>query len=265
MGCVIGAGLVGCFLGAAGGFPSAICGPSGVPASEQVLLPSGERRRWRPALVAQAVNGPLLVACRAGDTPLALVQRPGSSPLLAQNGLGQRLPTAACFMALDREADGLLRATGPRPRLVLADPGPDWTPILNAWRAAGISIEVVADATAARWEKCILNATVGPLCLALDLGMAAVWAEAQWRALVLAATTEGEAIAAAAGIALPPGLGERAAAFFAAAGDHRPSCLRDPRELAWVLDPLLATARQHALAAPALSRIAELVGSRVGP
>ncbi len=264
MGCVIGPGLVGCFLGAAGGFTTAMCGSSGSPISEQIQMPSGERRRWRPALVQEAAEGPLLVACRACDTPLERMWHPGCSPLLAQNGLGQRLPTVACFMALDRDGDGVLHATGPQPRLVLTDPGPAWAPILKAWRGAGIAVEIVADAGPARWEKCILNATVGPLCLALDLGMAAVWADAQWRAVVLAVTAEGEAIAAAAGIALSPGLGERAASFFAAAGNHRPSCLRDPRELTWVLDPLLSAARQHALAAPALGRIAELVGARVG-
>jgi len=253
---VLGPGLLGCFLGAAAGTEALCCGPSGRQRAERVQLPDGRRLRWTPRRCERPGAGPLLVACRAPDTPAALPRH----ALLAQNGLGQDHPTIACFLALDL-LDGELRSTGPRPRLVLDPPPSPWRPVLAAWRAAGITVEI-GDGYAARFEKAVLNASVGPLCLATGLGMRAVWADAQLRALCRAVSREGETIARDAGIALAPGLGERADAFFAAVDDHRPSVLDDPRELDWVLGPLRELARRHGTPCPALEEIARRCAPR---
>jgi hypothetical protein len=246
---LVGPGLVGSYLGAAAGIAVAVPGPSGRIRAGRVRLPAGESR-FAPTLVPlTAVRGPVLVACRAHRTPWA--QLPGEV-LAAQNGLGHTVPVAVCFLAVD-EADGVIAATGPTPRIVLAR-DPRWAGLAAAWRGAGLTVDEVADVRPAQWEKCILNATVGPLCLATGLRMGAVWREPELRRLVLAATQEGIAAAAAAGVVLADGLVERATVFFAGVGDHRPSVLADPGELPWILDPL-----RRSGGCPALDRIAALV------
>lgn len=198
-------------------------------------------------------RGPLLVATRCHQTPW------GSLPkecLMAQNGLGQAQPLAVCFMALDRNEAGQIFATGVQPRVVVGPLPIFWQETLTAWRQAGILVDTVADVRPAQWEKAILNATVGPLCLATRQRMDQVWADAELRALVLAATGEGAALAAAVGQAVAPELSERAAQFFAQVGAHQPSVLRDPGELPWILGHLLAIARHYHLPTPALGAIA---------
>lgn len=224
------------------------------------MVPNGVRS-WQPTPItlagALAQKLPILVATRAHQTPWDALT---GSLLAAQNGLGQTVPVATCFFALDL-VDGTVAATGPKPRLVVARPDARWRHVLAAWADAGITVEICADARPAQWEKAILNATVGPLCLATGLGMGAVWADPGLRRLVLTATDEGLAIAAASGVVVAPGLAARAAEFFAAVGTHQPSVVRDPGELPWVLGHLLRQARRHGLTTPGLARIAELVAA----
>jgi len=302
---VVGTGLVGCYLGAAAGATTAVAGPSGTLAATAVALPVG-LRRWQPELLpfARAVAGvgPILVACRSHQTPWSGLPRRAR---LAQNGLGQPRAPVVCFFALDRRADGVIAAVGVRPRVVMESAGRTWAGVVAAWRAAGIAVDEVADVRPAQWEKAILNATVGPLCLALagaaatsagpgndgdpallfpkksaeksaekcrenrspgsaGAVMAAVWDDARLRALCLSATAEGERIAAAAGIAIAPGLVARAERFFAAVGAHRPSVLQGPGELPWILGQILATGRRHGVAMPALAQIAARVAAVAG-
>ena len=250
---ILGPGLVGSLLGAAGGATHVVTGPSGQVRGHRVRLADG-LRDWTPQRVATPAAGtPTLVATRTPDTPWS---RLGTNCLVAQNGLGQPRPTIACFLAVDQDDDDTVHWTGPRPRIVLEPPHRSWDPVLGAWEDAGIAVERVADAEPARWEKAILNATVGPLCLATGASMATIWSDPALRRLALAATAEGDAIAAAAGVAIAPGLLDRADAFFAQAGGHRPSLLDDPRELPWVLDVLLDAAQAHDVSAVSLLEIA---------
>ena len=256
---IFGPGLVGSFLGAAAQAPVAITRqPATAPATRWVELPSG-RVYWQPQLLSIAPAMPLLVTTRFHHTPW---QNLPTDTLAAQNGLGQPLPVAVCFFALDQGVDGVVRCLG-IPRVVVAGQlTATWGRVFDAWRAAGIEVEVVADSTPAQWEKAILNATVGPLCLATGLSMAEVWADHDLRALVLAATSEGEQIARRQHIRLPPGLTERATEFFTRINGHRPSVLADPGELPHVLGYLRHHAREPI---PALDRIAQLVARRISP
>lgn len=257
---ILGPGLVGSFLGAIAGADTAIAGPSGRVRALRAHAPGG-RYRWAPRLLDEIDPGaPTLVTTRSPDTPWTSL---GTNCLVVQNGLGQPRPTLACFLAVDLRADGSVGWTGPRPRICLERPHASWEPTLAAWADAGIAIEVLDDAEPARWEKAILNATVGPLCLASGLGMAAVWADPELRRLSLEATAEGDAIAAAEGITLPAGLLERSEAFFSQAGGHRPSLLDDPRELHWVVDVLLEAALRHGVATPALAEIWRRCGGAI--
>ncbi len=255
---VIGPGLVGSFLGAAAGATAMVAGSSGRPRALQAALPCG-LRQWQPTPItrreALAQQLPILIATRAHHTSWDSLPE---HALAAQNGLGQPVPVATCFFALD-VVDGVVAATGPQPRLVLARPDPRWLGVLTAWEACGITVEIRSDARPAQWEKAILNATVGPLCLATGLSMGQVWDDPGLRRLVVAATAEGVAIASACGVDVAPGLDARADAFFAAVGTHQPSVVRDPGELPWVLGHLLLEAQRRALATPALARIAMLV------
>lgn len=260
---VLGPGLVGSWLGAAAGSAVAIPGPSGVPRARRVRL-AGRVRDWQPRLSTLAEidpTVPLLIATRVHRTPWAGLPADARA---AQNGLGQPRAVITCFFAVDLDDDGVLHATGPIPRVVVGRGDARWDAVFAAWSDAGIEVEAVDDPRPAQWEKTILNATVGPLCLATGLGMGAVWNDAALRELVLAATCEGDAVAAACGIALPAGLAARAERFFAAVGDHRPSLLKDPGELPWVLGHLLRQAERHHLATPALQRIAAQTARRVG-
>jgi ketopantoate reductase len=92
--------------------------------------------------------------------------------------------------------------------------------------------------------------------------MGEVWADESLRALTVAATREGVAIAAAAGVAIAPGAIDRACEFFGQVGAHRPSVLRDDGELPHVLGHILAAARRHGVSAPALGSIQERVSRR---
>jgi ketopantoate reductase len=201
-----------------------------------------------------------LVATRVHRTPWSTLPL---EVLAAQNGLGQPRPVATCVFAVDLDADGILHATGPRPRVVVGPLSAAWSPVLRAWEAAGIQVDQVADPRGAQWEKAVLNATVGPLCLATDRTMAAVWDDLALRQLTLEATAEGEALGRAAGLPLVAGMVERATAFFSVVGDHHPSVKRDAGELPWVLGALLDAADRQRATIPALRRIAALVAKRL--
>ena len=248
--CVVGPGLVGCYLGAAAN-ASWVVSRESQAVEVQVILPVGVRR-WQPQ-VRTAPVGPALVATRVHQTDWT---RLPAHSLAAQNGLGQPIPVVVCFMAIDRLPNGTITSIGVPPRLVVGPVDVGWRPVLDAWKAAGIAIQEVADPRPAQWEKAILNATVGPLCLATGLTMAQVWADPTWRALVLEATREGAAIAQAQGICIPSGLEDRASAFFARVGDHVPSIVRDPGEVPHILGYLLDWA---VAPAPALECIAQLL------
>lgn len=257
---VFGPGLVGCFLGAAAGAPWVVAGASGRPRARLVRL-DGRVVAWTPHVLAAPTTGsPVLVATRIHRTPWADLP---AEVLAAQNGLGQPRPVATCVFAVDLDADGVLHATGPRPRVVVGPLSGAWSPVLRAWEAAGIQVDQVADPRGAQWEKAVLNATVGPLCLATGRTMAGVWDDPALRQLTLEATAEGEALGRAAALPLEPGMVARATVFFNAVGDHHPSVVRDAGELPWVLGALLDAADRQRMAAPALRQIAAMVAKRV--
>jgi 2-dehydropantoate 2-reductase len=258
---IFGPGLVGCFLGAAAGAPWAVVKPGGRPRAAVVRFADGVRR-WTPQVVASPRPGlPLLVTTRVHQTPWSTLP---AEVLAAQNGLGQPRPVATCVFAVDLDDDGVLHATGPAPRVIVGPLSDAWRPVLAAWEAAGITVERGADPRVAQWEKAVLNATVGPLCLATGRTMAAVWNDPHLRRLTIDATREGETLGRAAGLPIPDGMVARATAFFAAVGDHRPSVVRDPGELPWVLGALLGRADECRMPVPALRHIATLVDTHRG-
>jgi len=262
--CVFGPGLVGSFLGAAAASAFAIPGPSGSVRAHRILL-NGQEIAWQPRLVQlhdeQVARQPVLIASRVHETPWDQLPLDARA---AQNGLGQPRAVVTCFFAIDRRSDGVICATGPAPRVVVGAADGRWAAVFSSWRAHGLQVDICDDPRPAQWEKTVLNATVGPLCLATGLSMGSIWADARWRSLVLAATSEGETISRASGVACPAGMLARAERFFSQVGNHRPSLLDDPGELPWVLGFLLEAAEDLRLPAPALREIVGLVASRHG-
>jgi 2-dehydropantoate 2-reductase len=213
---------------------------------------------WTPQIIETIPHdAPVLITCRVHQTNWHGLP---TDALAAQNGVGQPRAVAVCFFAVDIDG-GILHATGPRPRIVVGKLSSRWQPTLMAWRNAGIIVEEVKDVRSAQWEKVILNATVGPLCLSTGLTMAAVWQDPTLRQLTIDATTEGLRIAHSNGIACHDDLVDRASIFFAQLGDHHPSVVENAGELPWVIQPLLDAAQRQRLATPALDRIAALVAA----
>lgn len=260
---IIGPGLVGSFLGAAAGATHVVVGPSGAVRANRVLL-NGRVQEWKPqrltAFALRDRSGPVLVATRVPDTPWTITP---ASALLAQNGLGQRMPVITCFFGLDVDAHGVLKPSGPPPRIVLARPPKEWDGVLQAWSKAGIAVDICADARPAQWEKTILNATVGPLCLATGMSMAEVWNTPSLNTLTLDAIDEGAAIAASCGVTCEPNMRQRAREFFSLMGSHRPSLLSKANELACTLGYLLDRARVRALSCPSLDCIQRMAAARL--
>jgi len=258
---IVGPGLVGSWLGAAAGAARAVPAPGSRPRARCALLPHGRRVVWEPDLIDEPDDDPQLVCTRVPDTPW---ERLGGDALLCQNGLGQPLPCIAAFFAVDLEADGTVRCHTSDPRVVVGDHGPGWEPVFRAWEAAGIAVERVEDLGGPRWDKLVLNATVGPLCLVTGWSMERVWAEPRLRGLVLDATAEGRDIGRTCGVGCADDLPERAAEFFAGCHGHRPSVLEDAGELPWILGYLRACYRRLGFSAPALEEICARV-ARIDP
>ena len=252
---VFGAGLVGSYLGALGGAQQAMRRHAAV--INERIRAVGHTISWHPESLGHLPeDGPLLVATRCHQTPWKRV-RPGW--LAAQNGIGQTCPVMVCFCAIDRAADGsIFHCSQQQPRLVLAKHQPMWTAAIEHWRAHGILVEEVADVTPYQWEKAILNATLGPLCLATGKSMAKLWSENEMKSLVLEASAEGLHIAKSIGVIIPDGFIQRTISFFDQVGNHRPSIIADCGELSWLFNPLLEAADNHHLPCPALRRIAGL-------
>lgn len=254
---ILGPGLVGSYLGIAAQAGVCIPGPSGRITAHIAKLPRGEAS-WQPRLT-QIAEGPILAGTRCHTTIAARLGRDG---LAAQNGLGQNYPVAVCFFALDIDASGAVYARGKIPRLVCTVPRPRWNPVIAAWRAAGIQVDTVSDIRPAQWEKAILNATLGPLCLATGRSLAEIWADPHWRQVTLAATREGIAIAHAEGIAVAANVLARASDFFDHIAGHRPSVLKNPGEIPFIIPPLLHAAQRHHVPTPALTLIHSIVYPR---
>lgn len=253
--CIIGPGLVGSYLGIAAHAATVVVGPSGQILASRARFPQGEGT-WNPSPIRLhdvPQTTPSVVATRWNHTPWATL---AEHALVAQNGLEQPRAVAVCFLALDQEPNGTIAHRGPQPRIVVPDGSFAWQSVYQAWRDVGIQVDVVGDTQPAQWEKAILNATVGPLCVAHRITMRAVWQHCEFRPLVESATREGLLIAQAAGVTLDQGAFDRAVDFFNCAGDHIPSVRKDPGELPAILGPLLRTATKHHLEIPALRRIA---------
>lgn len=230
---IVGPGLVGSYLGAACGAETYLEGHR--PRAREILLPTGPVT-WEPRPIGCLQQGvPTIVCSRLHQTNWSMLPQ---ASLAAQNGVETHIPTMACFMAVDMEPDGLLRAVGPRARLVIPPCDEAFRPVIEAWRSSNLIIEECADCMAPRWEKLILNLTVGPLALATGWSMTRIWADRPLRALVLQATDEAVALCRADGIDCDPHLADTASGFFAKVGDHQPSVCRDPGELPYIFAPV---------------------------
>ncbi len=255
--CVYGPGMVGSFLGALAGAERVVCGPSGRIRASTAQI-QDRRYTWSPQSCVVPDPNDLLLICTRVHTSVPIAEE--ASSLFVHNGLHDKQMAALCFFAVD-VCEERVRLTGSQNRIVLPTLPEQWAPVIQAWQQAGLHVEQVANTQTAMWEKLILNATVGPLCLATGLSMSAVWES--YQADVMAATAEGLRIAETHDVICDQHLLHRASTFFSDVGAHVPSVVRNHGEIDATLGALLRAAQHACCACPALERIAEKL-SRAG-
>jgi 2-dehydropantoate 2-reductase len=173
--------------------------------------------------------GPVDVAVLAvktydNDTALLLLRQlagPATTVLTLQNGVdsaddvaaavGQtRTLAGATYIATAIDRPGVIHQTGSHRRIVFGEcfnPPAAATPrvlaIHDAFIAADIQSEAVADARTALWEKFVYLAPFAAFTGASRLPIGPLWADAESRSSLLAAFGEVAALARASGIGLP--------------------------------------------------------------
>jgi 2-dehydropantoate 2-reductase len=173
--------------------------------------------------------GPVDVAVLAvktydNDTALPLLRQlagPATTVLTLQNGVdsaddvaaavGQtRTLAGATYIATAIDRPGVIHQTGSHRRIVFGEcfnPPAAATPrvlaIHDAFIAADIQSEAVADARTALWEKFVYLAPFAAFTGASRLPIGPLWADAESRSSLLAAFGEVAALARASGIGLP--------------------------------------------------------------
>jgi len=165
----------------------------------------------------------VLLGVKAGQIAGAAPQlRPLLGPhtlvLLLQNGveateqlaavLGpQRVLLGLCRIIVQQVGPGEFRHSGVTPALAFgaleAYPPPALEPLREAFRQAGVGVEVPADLRVALWEKFLFVAPFGTVGAAARVPMGELLAVPESRALLHACVTELAAVGRAAGVALP--------------------------------------------------------------
>ncbi|MCC7416588.1 MAG: 2-dehydropantoate 2-reductase [Acidobacteria bacterium] len=163
-----------------------------------------------------------LLAAVARDRAIALTLQNGVDSvdaLAAAIGSGRVLGGSA-YVATALAAPGRIEQTGTHQRIVFGEVfgqsarvSDRVRAIHEAFLAAGIESEAVADARAAIWEKfCYLSPFAG-FTGAARVPIGPLWSNPATRETILAGCREVEAVAAAEGVALAPGLIERIAGY----------------------------------------------------
>ncbi len=234
-----------------------------------------------------------LAACRGAHTALVLVKswQTGQAArqlsavlaedgvaLTLQNGLGAR-ETLSAALGAERVAAGVttLGATLLAPGL--ARPTPTGEVNLQAHprlgeleallRHAGILVSIESDLDRLLWGKLVVNAAINPLTALLRVKNGALLRLPQARLLYTALAREGEAVARAAGVALPyPDAPAEVERVLRQTADNRSSMLQDilrgaPTEIEAINGALLRHAARLGVPAPANAAVTRLVKTAV--
>jgi 2-dehydropantoate 2-reductase len=210
----------------------------------------------------------------------------GRTPVVTlQNGLGVAaevaavLPQAEVVTAVTYQAanvaaedevrhvdNGLIRIG----REAAPPAGPDaGAPLLEAvahvLRLIGCPVRVEPDIRSAVWGKLLINAALNPVAALAGEPNGRVAERPALRALACVLAEEGEAVARAAGIALPyPSAAEATLRTARRTADNRCSMLQDldagrPTEIEYLSGALIRAAERHGLAVPTHRALAALV------
>jgi 2-dehydropantoate 2-reductase len=121
-----------------------------------------------------------------------------------------------CHVLAWIEAAGVIRHTGPPPRVTLGERGGGGSERLErlaaALRAAGMEVAIAPDIQAALWEKFLFIDPFGSVGALTRSSAGAMRSDPESRAMLIGAMREVEAVARARGVAIPPGAVERALA-----------------------------------------------------
>jgi 2-dehydropantoate 2-reductase len=248
---VMGAGAVGCFFGgmlARAGHDVVLIGRAAhVRAIEGAGLRLQTRTfdetvRLRASTDAAAVQGASLVLCcvKSADTEAAAqAMRPHLGPqallLSLQNGvdnaerlralLPQPVRAAVVYVATEMAGPGHVRHHG-RGELVV-EPGRGGDAWVEAFRAAGVPVEVSTDVRQALWVKLILNCAYNALSAIGQVPYGRLVATAGIPEVMHTVVRECVAIAQAEGIELPADIDATVRGLAAAMPDQRPSTAQD--------------------------------------
>jgi len=204
----------------------------------------------------------------------------GDSPLVTiQNGLGvaaevaRVLPhatviTGVTYQAANLAGEGhvqhvacILTHVGYEGR------GPDATvgKVADLLNAAGLPARTEADMTPVVWGKLLVNAAINPVAALAAVRNGEVAARPTLRAMARAVADEGQATAAAAGVALPYASAATAAIDTArATAENRCSMLQDleagrPTEIDYLSGAIVRVADEHGVPVPANRAVTALV------
>lgn len=204
-----------------------------------VWSPLGDFTVRAPAESEIARVGPVdlvMLAVKTYDNDVVLPQLPalcgpGTIVLTLQNGVDspvevaravgeERVLAGPTYVATAMTAPGVIEQTGTHRRIVFGEvftPGAELSErvqrVAEAFTAADIQAEPVADARIPLWEKFIYLASYAAFSGSARKPAGAIWGDAFVRERFLSAVDEVYAVAQAEGVPVPPGQRERVTAY----------------------------------------------------
>lgn len=285
---VMGAGAVGCWFGgmlARAGHAVVLIGRAehvraieaeGLRLQSQVF---DERVPVRASTEAAAVRGASLVLCcvKSTDTEAAAQAMrahldPGALVLSLQNGvdnaarlrtlLAQPVRAAVVYVAAEMAGPGHVRHHG-RGELVV-EPGPGGDAWAQAFRAAGVPVEISADVQQALWVKLILNCAYNAISAIGQVPYGRMMASAGVADVMRDVVRECVAVAQAEGVAVPADIEATVLGLAASMPEQRSSTAQDlargkPSEIEHLNGHVVRRGRDHGVPVPVNQALLALV------
>jgi len=249
---------------------------------------AGTLRHVRLPVALASEVGPCevtIVAVKAHQTPTAARNLPvlmaaGGLALTLQNGLGnleamarvvgpQRLLAGVALLGVTRQDEGRIIHAGAGPIFIGVPagsqvPGAELTALVKLFQQAGLECQAQDDIEAVLWEKLVVNVGINPLTALLRVPNGALLELPHVWELAVAAATEAQAVACAAGLNLRGAAAERLRQVAVATAANRSSMLQDmlagrPTEIEALNAQVVARGRALGLPTPVNDLLTRLV------
>ena len=151
---------------------------------------------------------PLMQPLVGPETTVLCLQNGVDSYLKAVQTLGEeRVLPGAAFIEAGMLGPGMIQQTGGVVRIIMGETSGVETPrcraIRDAFLAAGVPAEVLADIRAGQWEKFMFIATMAGVTSMAQTTLAELMPQPDWRKVVLACLAEIDTVGRADGVGLP--------------------------------------------------------------